>query len=175
LVNGDAETGDLTGWTRGQAVFFTVKAGGSFPIYSGAYSFAGGPAACPETSDMYQDVDVSDSGSCIDQSACAYQFSGEIRTDADDSARVVIKFIDAGNLDVGTYDSGFFESSGAWILMAPSGVIPAGTRRIRVHLFGRSKDCTSFIKAFFDVMTLYVVPATPTRPRSWGLVKATYR
>jgi hypothetical protein len=65
---------------------------------------------------MYQDMDVSDSGSCIDQSACAYQFSGQVQTIENDSARVAIEFFATDNTLLTTSDSGFFESVGSWTL-----------------------------------------------------------
>lgn len=134
IINGDAETGDFTGWTITDPGM-TILAGGVAP---GAYYFMGGFSDIASTA--YQDVAVPvGSETAIDASARAAMLSYfQTSYQEKDAARIFIQYLDSGFLSLGYGpDSGDLVTiPSVWtpvvILPVP---IPPLTRYFRIHMW----------------------------------------
>jgi hypothetical protein len=158
LVNGSAETGDLSGWTDPIAHGFTVTSAPT-SVYAGSFSFhAGqfGPSGA-WNHELRQDVDVSALAAMIDAATVTSVFSGVGRTNeaggTADPGSVVVEFRGGAGNVLASYASGTIAPYNAWQPLGDMRVMPAGTRTVRVRLLGQrtsglSTDC------FFDALEL---------------------
>lgn len=151
LVNGGAETGDLTGWT-GNIEVTTSQTGGT--PRTGTYFFYGGTRS---TASMYQDVAIDPTEvSAVDVggrslSLTWWQSSGF----GSDGAEMIVTFYDSFGTPIDRKKSGF-KVPGAdlgWVEYTLFAAVPEHTRRVRVQM-----DMTliggSLINAYVDDISL---------------------
>ncbi|HUR27957.1 MAG TPA: hypothetical protein VM509_07215, partial [Planctomycetota bacterium] len=158
LVNGNAESGDLTGWTDALGNGFTVSSNPLF-VHSGTYSFQPGIFG-PQgswTHELRQDVDVSAIAVATDAGSVVSVFSGFGRTNESggtaDPGSVVLEFLNSSGGILQSYASGMFSPFNAFVPLGDTRSMPVGTRTLRLRLLGQrtvglSTDC------FFDDLTL---------------------
>jgi Thrombospondin C-terminal region len=158
LINGDAETGDLTGWTDPLGHGFTVSTSPQL-VYAGAFSFTPGqfgPSGA-WNQELLQTVDVSGMSADIDAGTETSVFTGVGRSNSIpgsvDPGSVVLEFLNAGGAVLQTYASGTIAPTNTWIPLCDMRLMPVGTRTLRLRLIGSrtiglSTDC------FFDDLVL---------------------
>lgn len=157
LVNGDAESGSLAGWTDPTAHGYSV----STTAFSGVYSFTGGISGPSGVWDneLRQDVDVSSSAAAIDSGSLTSAFDGKIRSNEAagvlDTGRIVLEFRSAIGTVLQSYDSGVLLPTNAWNAAFDVRIVPAGTRTLRVRLLGHRAVGAS-TDSFFDELHLRV-------------------
>lgn len=93
VINGDAETGDLTGWATDGAETTTSV------VFSGDYSFTGATGSSPET--MSQVLDLSTFSSIIDSANANFSFSAQLQNRSFDFVEMELSFFDLSNTLVG--------------------------------------------------------------------------
>jgi len=155
LTNGDAETGDASGWTSATNTLVATGA----QAYEGLHSFSW--ADNSPTGEAWQEVDFS-GNPAVDLAA----------VDAGDGSALVATWrlaAGTGN-DPGALGLSFYDGAGALIsgpvvsdYAAPTSwtddnflqALPPLTRRVRVHLYGQRAVATN-IDAFYDGVRLYL-------------------
>lgn len=184
LTNGNAETGDLTGWVDPLGNGFNIGHLGvlpSAPPVEGTYLFwAGitGPASAAWTNEIRQDVDVSSLSIAIDGGTVTASFDGWGRSaeasGAHDDARIIVEYLDAGLSVLDALNTGVILPFNTWVHVSDVRPVPVGTRSIRVRLTGvRSGGAST--DAMFDALSLMVNATLPVEATTWGSVKALYR
>ena len=135
VINGGAETGDITGWTSTgiEAVPAT-----SFAVGFGSFVFTGGLGTTTQT--LLQTIDVGGNSSQIDSGEIEAIFGVNLqsRSNSDflDDARVDVSFIDGFG---GALDSFFFvdtinTASFDWNFFSDTRLLSTGTRSIEILL-----------------------------------------
>jgi hypothetical protein len=184
LTNGNAETGDLTGWVDPLAHGFNIGYLAILPAHppvEGTYVFwAGvtGPANGAWSNEIRQDVDVSGYASAIDGGTATGEFDGWGRSaeagGSHDDATIIVEYRDAGQNLLGAFNTGVILPFNTWVHVIDLRPIPIGTRSIRVRLTGvRSVGAST--EAIFDALSLTVNVTVPVDQTTWGSVKALYR
>jgi len=169
LFNGNAETGDISGWIDPLAHGFTVS---TSVVAEGTYAFHAGPGGQEGSysHEIYQDVDVSSMAGDIDAGNAAFLLEGMAWTSeaggGTDSASVVIEFRDgAGLLIPPASVNSPVQPANSWVEIRRVGTPAPGTRSIRVRLLGERSGGIS-TEAYFDALSLTAVfgctmPAAP--------------
>ncbi len=176
VVNGDAETGDLSGWTDSDGNGYAVT-GDAAAVYAGTYSFHGGITgdAGPWVNEIHQDVDVSTLDTQIDAGRVTSSFSAYGRSNGEagtnDFASVVVEFRDASDVALETYSSGDITPINEWNRVSDERVVPTGTRTIRIRLRG-TRPVGASTDAFHDDVTLTLDVETPSEDTSWGHLRS---
>jgi hypothetical protein len=158
LINGDAETGDLSGWTDALGHGFTVTS--TLPyVNSGTFSFTPGlfgPTG-PWNQELVQTVDVSGMAAAIDAGMVTSVFTGAGRSNSIpgffDEGSVVLEFRNMSGTVLQSYASGTIAPYNTWLPLCDTRPMPVGTRTLRLRLLGTrtiglSTDC------FFDDLIL---------------------
>ncbi|HTF90896.1 MAG TPA: hypothetical protein VK843_20930 [Planctomycetota bacterium] len=151
LINGNAETGDLTGWTDPLGNGFGVSTT-PLPVYSGTFSFTAGQFGPSGvwSHELRQDVDVSGMSAAIDAGTVTSSFTGVGRSNEFsgnvDSGSLVIEFRNGSGSVLQSYASGVFSPFNTWIMIGDARAMPIGTRKVRFRLqghrpVGASTDC----------------------------------
>ncbi|MEQ9096593.1 MAG: GC-type dockerin domain-anchored protein [Phycisphaerales bacterium] len=161
VVNGDAETGDVSGWIDGGLQPRETSVSGSLGVPDcldiGAFCFTGRTGASVET--LEQRIDVSARAAQIDAGELTSVFSilmqSRIVGGARDIARTELEFVDAGGMIL---ESAGFEDAGAsgvfdWSRSSDRRTPPAGTRTIVVRLVA-TRSSGSSTDAYFDLASL---------------------
>ncbi|MDX1754549.1 MAG: metallophosphoesterase family protein [Marinobacter sp.] len=149
LVNGDAEAGDLSGWTLTDGLISAITGAnnGGFAADQGDYYFAGrgfgqgSPGECC-TDTAYQVVDVSDYGTDIDAGKVYLELSARMTTwSADDVPELRVELLDASDQTVAWDGSAArtVTSVKSWESVTVDGFLPAGVRSIKVYMGGERK------------------------------------
>ena len=164
IVNGDAETGDLTGWTDALGHGFSVFAGsGSTQPHGGNWCFHGGThgPSGPMVSEGAQDIGVSQYAPDIDAGLLLAGFQGYARSNSDgtntDTAEIVLEYLDASFQLLESYSSGIAMPVNTWVEVDDHRWIPSLTRTIRVRLIA-SRQVGMGTDGFFDDLVLVVGP-----------------
>lgn len=141
VVNGDAETGDLTGWTVTEGNFAVNNA--STYVHSGSYSFFGGSSTAE--SRAHQDVILPGAvnpgvGSLlVDWWQCGYTGT----TDRD-AGEVIVTFLDGEDTAISSAASGLETTYNAeYVNRRLSVAIPAGAVKVRIELHSVRYDGTA--------------------------------
>jgi len=173
IVNGNAETGDTSGWisTGIDAVSPDAPAQGF-----GAFSFTGGTG--PVTQTLFQSIDISGSSSQVDSGQIQSIFSINLQSRTNnvitDLARVDVSYIDNAGvaLDAFSIVDDVDLSLGHWKSFSDNRGVPVGTKSIEVLLTAnRSGGISS--DGFFDEISLQlstVVAAEDTYTTISGLL-----
>ncbi len=167
VINGDAETGDMTGWTPiDQFVAVDSSSTGELGLLKcetlGQYSFTGGLGSPTESAS--QIIDVSDEAVGIDAGDREFHFTGLIQSRRAggglDVGTIEITLRDAANNTTASYElidntiaNGVFD----WERLSLSEIIPASTRSIEIVLIG-TRNSGSSIDCFFDNLELRIQP-----------------
>lgn len=176
LVNPEAESGNLTGWTDALGNGFDVWFVGSPPTYSGFWCFwggANGPAGA-RTNELRQDVSVVGLASGIDTGLSLGIFTGRARSSATATARMVVEYRNTGGTVLGTFDTGPMAPPNSWLLAQDSRAVPIGTRSVRVRLIGVRTSGTS-TDAYFDALSLTIEQPVSAHAATWGRIKRLFR
>lgn len=137
LINGGAETGDMTGWTDASGNGFTVDAD---IVNAGAFSFTGGCNGLngPRENEVYQDVDLTPYISQVDDGQVTAEFSVYGRAASDgpdtDDARAIVEYRDADGAILDRYETVLFRPVNSWVEQDDQRLVPSGSRTIRVRL-----------------------------------------
>lgn len=136
LVNGDAETGDLSGWTVEEGAFRVVEGNflQGFPdAYQGTYSFSAGEAA---RSRLAQTIELDEWGAFIDGRDIFVELSGHVRDwNGADSASLTVVAVDADGGELTRVQVGPYVAD-EWTARAAVVKLPAGSRGVTVELQG---------------------------------------
>jgi len=169
LFNGDAETGDISGWidplAHGFTVSVSVVAEGTYAFHAGAGGLEG-----PYSHEIYQDVDVSSMAGDIDAGNAGFLLEGMAWTSeaggVTDAASVVIEFRDSvGTLIPPASVNSPVQPDNTWVEIRRVATPATGTRSIRVRLLGERSGGIS-TEAYFDALSLTAftgctMPAAP--------------
>ncbi len=152
LINGDAEAGNLSGWTDPIGHGFTV-ATAPLLVHGGAFSFT--PGLFGPTGnwnhELRQTVDVSGLSASIDAGLLTSVFSAAGRSGEAsgfvDAGSIVLEFQNISGVVLQAYSSGVFAPYNTWISLSDTRPIPVGTRTLRLRLIGTrtigaSTDCS---------------------------------
>jgi hypothetical protein len=161
LTNGDAETGNLDGWSIAAGDFEVAPGGGQSPTpYSGAYAFFAGQAAASE---LAQIVDVSAHAAAIDTGTVYAQLEAYVHDgNGSDASLLRITAMDGLGVEVGTVLVGPFHLAD-WALKRASLLLPVGTRGVRVGLRGE-RSAGQDNDAYFDQVSLCLNTESPVSP-----------
>ncbi|MFP3979059.1 metallophosphoesterase [Marinobacter sp. KMM 10035] len=147
LVNGDAETGDLTGWTIASGSVNAVTGVNDPNVLNaseGDYYFTGRgfgnahPTDCC-TDTAYQVVDVSGYQDMIDSGKVYIELGAKIATwNGVDEPELVVELLDANDNVIPWSSSGTHSSSSiqSWETVTIINQMPAGVRSIKVYIGG---------------------------------------
>lgn len=156
VVNGDAETGDIDGWTADPPDEFATS---SSQIHDGEYSFhAGvfGPVGS-YSQRLWQDIDLTPYSTDIDAGLVTAVFSGwgQSRQNQNtlDDAEVWMTMSDGIGGETYSYASGALRPTNEWVAFGVSQSVPVGTKAIRIMLQG-SRDFGISTDGFFDDIRL---------------------
>lgn len=158
VVNGNAEAGDMTGWTAsvgtGMEVLNMSTVSGLDP-YEGSYSFGGGNQAVMES---YQDISLIDgpvTAAVIDSEKLIIEVEYYLANfNVNDCGRCYLKFYDASNALMTdeniTPPYGLVGTALTWEQRRSHFYVPFGARTMRLYMGGRRTDgtyCNSHIDA----------------------------
>ncbi len=182
IINGGAETGDLTGWSldsteipNGDPIFgaLTVNANG-IPPCEGAWmlSFDAGSTGAPADSGvvarLYQQHQRPATATALDVEAVLFS---DPSFGSCDPGRVVLTLLDGDGAEIaGGFDTG-------WVLqfdcidVGQTATLPADAASFRLDLYARL-DCGVFINTFYDAVSVVAVesPACPEDVTGDGVV-----
>ncbi len=160
LVNPGAEDdppgGAISGWTKGTGDF---RIDDDCSHDGGSVCFFAGESG---RSVLLQDIDVSNRVASIDELGLGIEFEAWTRSRSwnNDAHRVRLVFFDEVDTELGASDRGDMDHTG-WEATRFSPPVPAGTRRIRVHL-----ECERFwgsaCSAWFDDFSAHLVYPPPS-------------
>ncbi len=154
LVNGDAETGDMTGWTVTQG---TVEANNAYPAFQGTYYFMG-----PSTAEFRagQELTVpADAQAHVDAGELAARVSWALGSyNGSDSGEIELDFLDELGASLGTAASGLEigPETPDWTQKDFQVAVPAGTRSVVLTMHG-VRNNGSNLDAYFDAITAGLV------------------
>lgn len=154
LINGGAETGDLTGWSIDTGKFEAATVSSSRPAArEGGYFFVAGSAA---SSSLVQDVDVRAHAAEIDGVGLTARLSGWLRNWAtdDDVASLTIEARSSDGTVLTSAETPGVDR-GIWTARTISIRLPARTRTVRAVLRGE-RNSGKDNDAYFDDLDLCV-------------------
>ncbi len=160
LINTDAESGNLDGWTVSEGNFLTVE--GSFfgqrpDAYEGSRSFAAGNSA---RSEMYQRADVTEWAEEISEGMVNVRLSARVRTwSGDDEPYLIIRAFDADESLLETATAGPWGSE-TWTERTVGMMLPPRTATVEAALRGVRRNGNDN-DAYFDAIDLCVGGGTP--------------
>jgi len=172
VVNGNLETGDLTGWTTTNDMEVLDDPGattrGSAGLAPGAsvgrYSFYGGIgdaiATATQTVSLFPfSVDI-DSGT--QDFALGVALQSRFAVGAADTARATFRFQDAGGNLLGSELSFVDPPTGAfdWTEFSQTGIVPVGTRQLFIEVDSRRTQFNSS-DAYIDNVSFSLTSAIP--------------
>ncbi|GGE42494.1 hypothetical protein GCM10011360_32360 [Primorskyibacter flagellatus] len=155
IVNGDAETGDLTGWTH-DGIVATTSLTPTVPF--GAYSFTSATGAITES--MSQIIDLSGLAASIDAGNLAWEFSAQLQdrrvSTAIDDVQLSLRFLDGvggfiGHMQFNDPENAVDQFN--WNYVSGASFAPSSTRAVEVLVhFSRSAGAST--DAYADEMSL---------------------
>ena len=157
LVNADAESDNLDGWTIVEGDFRTVEGsflGGLPDAYQGTFSFAAGsvPRAV-----LVQEIDVGAWGEAIDAGPVYARFGGFVRDwNGNDGASLRLSARSDVGDELGAVEGGPWYAD-TWTARGLELLLPSGTRSLEVALIG-DRERGNDNDAYFDALTLCVDP-----------------
>lgn len=131
LVNGDAETGDITGWVVDLGEFEAIEEDPDRfpPAYQGSRLFFAGETG---ESQMSQTIDLSEWEADIDNGDLWFRFGGQVRDwVGQDQVVLGLELFDAGGESLGQILSEPYAHS-YWRHRQVASLLPAGTRQVQV-------------------------------------------
>jgi 3',5'-cyclic AMP phosphodiesterase CpdA len=138
VSNGGAES-TMSSWTRstGYMQAITAAQNGGTVAYIGSYYFAGGGfggTASSGTDAMYQNINMSNYATSIDQGSAVVRYSAAMRGWAGqtDTPSMYIEFYNASGTKLAT-SSTLSSATATWTVKSATMTVPTGTRSIRVH------------------------------------------
>ncbi len=150
IVNPGAELDPTTnGWTKISGSWFSDS---YIAAYDGTYYFSCGTGA--GTSELYQNIDVTNLASDIDAGNITFAFSGYQNTwNGSDQGRVIIEYRDVSNTVLSFYDTGL-QNPVVWTRFSDSRVAPTNTRTVRVRLLS-TRNQGNDSDGYVDRLELY--------------------
>ena len=174
VVNGDAETGDLTGWSI-TGVVATTNTAPTAPF--GSFSFWSGTGGTSET--LVQGIDLAPLAAEIASGGVGYTVSAQLqsRRAGQSLDRVVAQLVfrDAANTVIGvgapledpTNDVNDF----SWDFESTSGFVPTGATTAEIDLVF-TRDAGTSTDAYADDISLVLTPAAVPLPAALPLLAA---
>lgn len=161
IVNGDAESGSLAGWT---AVSGTGLKATTTTAFEGQLSFTGGVTGpggaytqeSSQTISLASFTGLIDAGSAVSVFSCAGRRNAA--NNVSDPGRVRVEFLDAANAILSSYDTGVFTPFNVWNTYSDVRLLPVGVRNVRVRMTV-SRPGGSSTDAFIDALDLRIEPA----------------
>ncbi len=155
IVNGDAETGDTTGWVNSQDINAVTGAG---QVASGTYAFTAGTG--PNPAAMTQEIDLSALAGLIAGGSVDFTVSGAFQNRSSDTVLLDVIFVTASNVFVDSVTLSDPNNSGfAYDAASASGTLGSNVRAALLELrFFRSGGVSS--DAYADDLSL-VLSAAP--------------
>lgn len=155
LVNGDFETGDLTGWTVDSGSNWHVAASytGLTPNTGTKFLVAYGPDTATQSLSQVVDLTTIASATKLDDDAefALFPFTNTLTT-VTDTCTFEITPLDASDVAIGSpFVFGPYNNSGGWVERSMRGNLPIGTRHLRVRLKATDVDGSGVVFAFDDI------------------------
>jgi hypothetical protein len=171
IINGDAESNNVTGWiNNGMESVPSANAGSAgLPggMSLGNYCFTGGAGASVQW--MEQEASVSAEASSIDSGQVYFLLSLLMQSRGDevtaDLGECRMQFLDGSDAVISSYENIDMENlqGSTWKWVYYSGRVPEGTRKIDLRLTA-TRNAGSYTDAFFDNVSLRI-RSTPLEPR----------
>lgn len=158
MTNPGAEAGTTTGWTNVTGTLAAIASGGGILPYTGSYFFRAGASA---TTECYQDIAIpADYHAGIDAGAYKAVFTAFQAgyTDADTGSMGLAFYSGAPALISSVQNENI--DAEVWERRTLGQAVPAGTRTIRVILYGVRASGTN-LDAYWDNMSLDLVEVDP--------------
>ena len=159
LTNGDAESGDIAGWTVVTGELEAVQSMvGVIPTpYQGSYAFGAGEAALSEAEQV---VDVSAWATTIDGGDVYVALTGWLRTwNGNDQASLQVAALDGSQQELAVAAVGPY-SDDQWMQRSSVMKLPVGTRAVVATLRGERNQGTDN-DAYFDGLDLCLTQDPP--------------
>jgi len=172
IVNPDAETGDMTGWTASGGVI-AYAADSSASPFEGGFMFFGGLNTA--ASNAYQDIDVSSISTGIDAGGAELSLSWYQRHANDtELARMYVEFFDASASFISETGPNLSKVSGnVWKLQKIITTVPSSTRTIRLYM-DFVRDAGTQLNAYIDAISASILVTTPSENSVLGGLQDPY-
>ncbi len=171
IINGDAETGDLTGWSfdaseipNGTSIFgaITINANGEVPC-EGDWMFTfdaastGAPSGSGVTARMFQEHALPADAASLD---VAVSVASDPNFGSCDPGRAVLTFLDADGSEIpGGFDTDWVLVF-TWTDIGQTVAVPREAVAARLDLYGRL-DCGVFANVFYDSVSMIASSSPP--------------
>jgi len=157
-INGDAETGDLSGWTGSAsvaAVMVQPQTAGTVNPFQGDWFFTlASESAASAFLDQNGTSEIGDGP--------VLRLTGAYQTESDDLGEAVITLLDAGNTQVAQQTTGPLSTPNLeWLTFSVDIAVPATAASWNVELRG-TLNTGSFVNVFYDDIRLEAVPEPST-------------
>ncbi len=170
LVNGNAETGDTTGWDASGGMEVTTATGmhagfGSFTFTGGSYIGDSEPVL----KGMTQTIDLTSFGAAIDAGKISYTFSVQLQSRFTNIANALLDFYRSDNSLITRQR--FYDSTALdvfeWEELSASDTVPLGTRTVQITLLANKSvgDLSPPLDAFFDEAYFSILDISKTETR----------
>lgn len=172
VINGDMESGDLTGWSTSNGMEVIDDPGavsrgtnGLSPGKTvGRFSFTGGTG--PSIATALQTVPLASFASAIDSGTQGFAIGVDLQSrlfSAADTASAFFRFQDAGGNLLGSELSFADPPTGNfdWTEFSQSGIVPVGTRQLEIEVDSRRSGFNSS-DGFIDNVSFKLVPEPST-------------
>lgn len=155
LVNGDFETGDLTGWTVDSGANWHVASAysGLGPNTGAKFLVAYGPdTADQKLSQIVNLLAVTDAITLDDDAEFILTPHTQTLATVADTCSFEITPLDGSDIAIGSpFVFGPYSNSGGWVERSMRGTLPVGTRHLRVRIKAQDVDGAGVVFAFDDI------------------------
>ena len=169
VTNGDAETGDTTGWTMVTGTLSSVTSRGGVSPSFGSRFFWGGDGA---TTEHYQEVSLpSELEVDIDSGIMSAVVSGQFAGYTDnDTGTISVTFYDSTSGSLGTTEPHYTDGMSIWGQRSVYVSVPAEARTLRITIKGDRNTGTA-CDCYFDEIQAYL---TKSESDSKSIIQAEY-
>lgn len=177
LTNPGAESGSISGWTRGGTSSPFVDNGtwetdATITPHTGNYDFAGGTGA---TGSLNQTVSLAGISGISYEAIDLGNVTANIgfweeslsQTPTSDGAYITISFLNASSSTISSYSTSLITSTDGWMEVTGTTAVPQGTRKITFSI-NYVRSAGNDVDAFVDDTTLKLT-AVP-EPAAWAML-----
>lgn len=155
LVNGE-----IPEWVEVVGTGWTQRGTSPDPYEGQHYFFAG----AIRNAELSQDVELADYVDLIDTGNHLFEFSAYVHSwpqSPSDISRIVLEYLDQDKTEIlGSFDSGDYFITEAWVLVSHSIIAPIGTRFIRIRLISTRREGSNN-DGYYDAVSLRTGVASP--------------
>lgn len=152
--------GEIPEWVEVVGNRWTQRDSSPDPYEGQHYFFAG----ISTQAELRQDVELADYVDLIDTGNHLFEFSAYVQSwpqSPSDISRIVLEYLDQDKTEIlGSYDSGDYFITDAWVLVSHNLVAPIGTRYIRIRLISTRREGSNN-DGYYDAVSLRTGFASP--------------